>query len=167
MRLSKKGIVFLTLMILWMVLIFCLSAQNADESSQTSDSFIMKIVNILSPDKTEAEKETIVENWTHFVRKTAHFTAYMILGIFSSLFLHFSLKETKRKTAVRTAAAMIICILYSVSDEIHQRFVPGRSCEFRDVCIDSAGALLGTTAVLLAIILIKASRKKKEKRNER
>ena len=36
-----------------------------------------------------------------------------------------------------------IAVLYSVTDEIHQMFVPGRACMFTDILIDSAGALTG------------------------
>ena len=39
--------------------------------------------------------------------------------------------------------------LYAVTDEIHQYFVPGRSCEFRDICIDSAGVLCGIFCLCL------------------
>ena len=34
-------------------------------------------------------------------------------------------------------------MLYSISDEIHQIFVPGRSCELLDVFIDTCGSLIG------------------------
>jgi len=33
---------------------------------------------------------------------------------------------------------------YAVSDELHQWFVEGRSCELRDVGIDTMGVILGT-----------------------
>ena len=33
--------------------------------------------------------------------------------------------------------------LYAMTDEFHQLFVPGRSGEIRDVCLDSAGVLVG------------------------
>lgn len=39
--------------------------------------------------------------------------------------------------------AELFCALYACSDEVHQYFVPGRSCRFFDVCVDSAGALCG------------------------
>ena len=32
---------------------------------------------------------------------------------------------------------------YAITDEIHQYFVPGRFCDWKDVCIDSAGVALG------------------------
>ena len=43
-------------------------------------------------------------------------------------------------------------VLYSVTDEIHQMFVPGRSCELRDVAIDSCGV---ATGILLCTIIKK------------
>ena len=39
--------------------------------------------------------------------------------------------------------AIILCILYSISDEVHQYFVPGRSGEVLDVAIDTIGSCLG------------------------
>jgi hypothetical protein len=37
----------------------------------------------------------------------------------------------------------LIGVLYAVSDEIHQTFVPGRAGQLRDVLIDSCGVLAG------------------------
>lgn len=39
--------------------------------------------------------------------------------------------------------ALGICILYAISDEFHQLFVPGRGGQIRDVLIDSTGAIVG------------------------
>ena len=39
--------------------------------------------------------------------------------------------------------AEVFCALYACSDELHQYFVPGRSCRFFDVCVDSTGAFFG------------------------
>jgi VanZ family protein len=40
--------------------------------------------------------------------------------------------------------SLAICIIYAVSDELHQLFVPGRGCQLKDVIIDTAGAVSGT-----------------------
>lgn len=37
----------------------------------------------------------------------------------------------------------IVVLLYGISDEFHQHFVPGRSVEFFDVVADALGGLLG------------------------
>ena len=51
--------------------------------------------------------------------------------------------------------AWIFCILYAMSDEFHQLFVPGRSGEIRDICIDSLGALLGIIIMTCVISIVK------------
>jgi VanZ family protein len=42
-----------------------------------------------------------------------------------------------------------LCVLYAISDEIHQFFVPGRSSDWRDVLSDAAGAALGLAALAI------------------
>ena len=61
-----------------------------------------------------------------------------------------------RKFLHRKGNALIslaICILYATSDEIHQNFVKGRSCEFTDVLIDSGGVAFG---IIIAVALFSA-----------
>jgi len=36
--------------------------------------------------------------------------------------------------------AMLICVVYAASDEIHQLFVADRSCKVIDVLIDAVGS---------------------------
>ena len=38
---------------------------------------------------------------------------------------------------------IIIAYLYSISDEIHQSFIPGRTSRFRDTLIDLIGIFIG------------------------
>ena len=88
------------------------------------------------------------------VRKAAHFTEYLVLG--SCLTVNvLDLKAGKafsrsgrspRKDFIAghpRLSAWIAGTLYAASDEFHQLFVEGRTCTFRDVCIDSAGAAAG------------------------
>lgn len=42
-----------------------------------------------------------------------------------------------------TWLAILVAILYGISDEIHQYFVPGRSMDIYDVLADAVGAFLG------------------------
>ena len=41
----------------------------------------------------------------------------------------------------------MIGVLYAVTDEVHQYFVPGRSCELRDALIDACGVAAGVAIV--------------------
>jgi VanZ family protein len=72
--------------------------------------------------------------------KIYHFIEY---GVFSSLlFLAFyhSRRESLKKHVFLLSC--IVGITYGLSDEIHQSFVPGRSCEFLDFVADCLGILL-------------------------
>ena len=142
------AIVFL---ILWMVLIFLLSAETSGESSQTSGVFIEKVISIVISgfnELDEIEREETVASFQHIVRKSAHFTIYGILGFLS--FLSF-ISYIKLSFKVRVVISSAVCLFYAVFDEIHQLFVSGRSGEVRDVCIDFSGAI---SAILICILIV-------------
>ena len=42
---------------------------------------------------------------------------------------------------------VLLVMLYGISDEVHQLFVPGRSADFLDVVADTAGGMLGVAAL--------------------
>ena len=74
--------------------------------------------------------------------------------------------EQKRKLSMWNflIRAEIFCALYACSDEFHQYFVPGRSCKFFDVCVDSSGAFFG--ALLFWGIFYLWEHKRERKRQE-
>jgi VanZ family protein len=45
------------------------------------------------------------------------------------------------------AGAVLISALYGVSDEYHQRFVPGRDFDVLDILADTLGSIVGAGAV--------------------
>ena len=57
----------------------------------------------------------------------------------------------------------IINFIYSIFDEIHQMFVPGRTGMVLDVFIDSTGVICGT---MLVLIFVKFVGSKRIKNNE-
>ena len=130
----------LLLIILCMTLIFCFSSDNAELSTKKSDGVIIKTCELLLGRKlTASEEEKYVEKLVFVVRKGAHFSIYLILGLLiMSYFKELYLINNKG-----LLIAFIICFLYACSDELHQYFVPGRSSEFFDVLIDSSGSILG------------------------
>ena len=79
----------------------------------------------------------------HVIRKCAHVTEYTLL----SMLLYHSLNgnsEWRRRTALWT---ILITAGYSLSDEFHQTFVPGRGPSLLDSGIDTVGACLGILVV--------------------
>ena len=154
-----KNTIFAVLLVLWMGFIFSMSCENAEESSNTSGQTIRVVLSAVPgfEEQPEEVKVNIIEKLQFIVRKSAHFIGYMILGILASgLILYYG--NINKKYLL----AFLICVIYAISDEIHQLFVPGRSGQVRDVLIDSAGSLLGIIIVMaLEKLLIKFNKKHK------
>ncbi|MDE1548615.1 VanZ family protein [Jeotgalibaca caeni] len=126
------------LVLAWMFLIFSFSAQQGSASGSLSGSIVDAVLSVwefLFP-TIELERETV-----HlFIRKGAHFSVYLILGLFSAN----ALNQSGLKGKKRFGYALLLCALYAASDEWHQSFVPGRGPSAWDVLIDSAGAAVGS-----------------------
>lgn len=113
----------LILIIIWMIFIFIMSNFNGENSSNQSGFFVNIISNILKIENTEL--------LSIIIRKIAHFTEYLILAI-----LIYNYNK-------RIYLTIIICIIYSLSDELHQLLVPDRVFNIYDIIIDSLGSLTG------------------------
>lgn len=137
-----------------MILIFYFSSQNAADSSEISRGVTKKVVDIVVSVShlSEEAKQPMAETIHGFIRKTAHFTLYAALGI--SSFISAKLLIRKKKAMI-FAIAVGFCMLYAVSDEIHQLSSLGRSGEMRDVLIDTAGAVTGILFLLTDTVIIK------------
>jgi VanZ family protein len=83
-----------------------------------------------------------------FDTKLFHPIEYMTLGIFLSVAWH-NFSKQKRSSFI-ILCVVISGILFAVSDEIHQAFIPGRSARITDVLIDSVSVVLGCGLFLLA-----------------
>ncbi len=141
-----KKVINIILIILWMGLIFVLSNDTAVESSKKSDGLIVRCVqDIIKRDLSTKEKEKVLKYLVKPVRKSAHFFLYFVLGILIiNLFKSFELFNYKT-----ILIAVLLCFLYACSDEIHQLFIKGRSCEVRDILIDTIGSLSGISVYYL------------------
>ncbi len=133
-----KKVIKLILIILWITMIFCFSSQKGTSSSNLSNGLIYKVTSYITGNKvSNKEKITLSNKYSKFVRKMAHFSVYLILGVLVISFIReFNIKR-------RYLLAVILCIFYALTDELHQYFVPGRSCELLDVLLDSTSSLLG------------------------
>lgn len=80
--------------------------------------------------------------------KTVNFSIFKTLHMVEYAFLYFILFRAFRKTLSKKNQsksfifAMVISILYAVSDEIHQSFTPTREPTLRDVTFDAIGIYL-------------------------
>ncbi|MBQ4119242.1 MAG: VanZ family protein [Clostridia bacterium] len=140
------------LLVLWMGFIFYMSAQPAEVSSEISGSVIEIIAEKVYPNFAElssVEKTEVVASFQFVARKSAHIIAFAVLGVLS--FLSF-VSYRRLRFSVRMLLSALLCLLYAASDEYHQRFVSGRSCELRDFLLDAAG-IIG--AILICLLLVK------------
>lgn len=83
-----------------------------------------------------------VYDW--ILRKIAHMVEFGILAIF----LLRAFKKTNEEWSLRRAMifSAIFALLYAISDEIHQAYVPGRTAAFTDVLIDGCGIIVAMLA---------------------
>lgn len=147
----KKKIITIILIIAWMGLVFQFSHQSSYDSSELSGGITKAILNLL--------KITELENYEKLetvIRKLAHYSIYALGGLLILLHVNLYKISTNRKKVISFA----IGTLYAITDEIHQLFVLGRSCEFRDVIIDSLGV---ATGILILLIILEILRKREMK----
>lgn len=138
-----KRRIFLIAAIIWMAVIFFMSARDGTESAEDSGRVGRLIGTIFIRDFSSwdrASQDEFAEQISFPVRKAAHMTEYAILG-----FLLTGACDDRRKRRLLRAAgcAFLISFCYAGADEIHQIFIPDREGAFRDVLFDSAGNIIG------------------------
>lgn len=126
-----------------MILIFYFSNQPANNSSIQSKGVIIKsitaVTKIVNKNISEKELEKIIYITEKPVRKLAHIFLYFVLAILVT----WLLKSYNLEYNQMFLYSIMICILYSFSDEIHQLFISGRNGSIIDVFIDNLGSYLG------------------------
>lgn len=156
---SKTAIILLVLLIFQMFFIFVMSSFGPDSSNAQSNFFVNLISGLVSDLKTGTSTSAFdLKTLIFFVRKTAHFTEYSILGLLFYLNLkHHSNKKqslnhhsSQKQSPKLFALAILFSALYACTDEFHQLFVPGRTGQPFDVLVDTLGATFGCLIVLVA-----------------
>lgn len=143
-----------------LTMIFLLSAESASASAHRSHGIVRAVAEFIAglfQKETAAEKAALIKTLDFLIRKIAHFSEFGLLGVLSS----FTLLLYRFSVKIRLLLASSICLAAAVGDEIHQIFVPGRSCEIRDMLIDFSGGLCGILLVALAVFLVLRRRRKK------
>jgi len=118
-------------LVLWMCLIFF--ASTGELSASNTSRIVRPLLLWLFPDISEARIE-----WAHFlIRKAGHFTEYAILALLAARALSSSLRDALRRRWFYVS--LLLIIVYALSDEFHQSFVPSRTASIYDSLIDIAG----------------------------
>ena len=129
--------------VFWMAIIFKLSAQPGEQSNLLSTKVTTIIVSLAKLFRPDVNVLTL----NHFIRKCAHFLAYLVLGII----VLFAMRRIGLMGKQGIGFTLLLCISYAITDELHQAFVPGRTPKLLDVLIDSSGASIGIGVYVLFV----------------
>lgn len=137
-------IISLILLISWLLLIFYFSNQQGSVSENSSNQVINLLDNFFKLFNQNLDI-TRLDYIVYLVRKSAHMFLYFILYLLTYYTMYeFNIKK-------RIYLSLIFCFLYAVSDEIHQLFIPRRSFQITDIFIDTIGASLAFSLIILKI----------------
>jgi len=89
-----------------------------------------------------------------YIDKVFHAGEY---GVLAFLWARAVFPLLRRQSAgMRWGYVVFGCLLYAISDEMHQAFIPGRSCDPLDMAADVSGAFL---AAIIASLLSRRLRR--------
>ena len=136
---KKWGIFWGAASVICMIIIFAMSHKPANESAEMSGFITEWLMKLGIRESSAISLETIV-------RKCAHMLEYFGLCFCIGMYVRVS---RGRLDIRKIAVILTICILYAISDEVHQLFIEGRAGQVRDVLIDTSGAVL---AIIILVI---------------
>ena len=143
-----------------MVMIFCFSMENAEESDRRSGVISNMIMRLVYPEYEQMDAEwqqSVYESVQHVVRKLAHFTEYMMLGFMIRLCLESWFGHRMNQYRILALIGFGAGAGYACTDEVHQLAIDGRSGQLTDVLVDSSGVLFG---VVLGTLLVRSVNRK-------
>ena len=146
-KFKAKGVVlFAILTALVIAFIWSNSCKSGEVSGAQSGAVTRFLQAILDPNGSIPE-----EIFHHFVRKTAHFVEFALLGaMVSGLFIGIHLQTGRRYVSLPVLMVLLVAVL----DEYIQSFT-GRGSAVKDVMLDFSGGLTGWIAVALPAFLKK------------
>lgn len=101
------------------------------------------------------EQQRMLAELDFWVRKSAHFFEYAVLGAV----LYLTAGVIAEKTDVRIKIAFFVGFLQAAADEMHQYFVEGRNPLAKDVLLDASGVCMGIVLVIFFTLLMNILRR--------
>jgi VanZ family protein len=132
--------------------IFIFSATPGDEVHESYHNLETSVQSI-SPSIANSIPFAIAASPNIDWLKAAHGVGYFCLGV--SVLYALSIRSRGSP-----GVALIMCSLYSITDEFHQMFIPGRSASPKDIVLDTLAALMGV-AFMLGLMAARAFFKQK------
>ena len=127
-------------LLLWAVLIF-IGSVNVLSAAHTS--LLLRAVQWLFPNV----RDESLAVFHLLVRKTGHLTEYAILATLAARAFRGSSHDLLRRHWFWVS--LLLAMVYALTDEWHQSFVPSRTASIYDSLIDSVGALIALTIIWL------------------
>ncbi len=128
------------LVVLWIGIIFNFSLQDQGQSAQQSSRMLEIVEPLLERIEGMLGRELIPDALLHWmVRKAAHVTLYLILGVL----MHTAIRYSGISAGQAIWMGLGLIILVAGTDEFLQTLIPGRSGQWRDVFLDSLSGLAG------------------------
>lgn len=153
LRLSRRACTLLSwaAVAITLAFIFCMSAKTGNDLDNHS-GIISIVKNFLVAGATALFGREVD------ISPVGHFTEYLLLGAVLANALRFTPWSIFERNATAHPAgmlgdfpnplvALILSSLYGVSDEFHQIFTPGRSCDPMDWLVDTCAAAIGAAIV--------------------
>ncbi|PLS04277.1 VanZ family protein [Neobacillus cucumis] len=133
--------------ILWMAVIFTFTQVPYSTGENTSDG-IQKLLVFLHINGLD---HAAVDQLNFLVRKLTHITVFGFLA-----FLLFKSLEAYRFAYI---FSWILTVVYAMTDEYHQSFMPGRTASIKDVFLfDGVGAFL---VLLLTYFIVRINKRRR------
>lgn len=135
-----KKVIYTLLLIFWIFIIYYLSNQAGSVSGSNSGYIIYNIVAFIYKllGLNNSNIDVVVEIIHNPIREVMHLLEYLILGI-----IMYATLGQYNITKNIILITIMLCFIYSVTDEIHQVFIPGRTFEYIDIILDSIGSIIG------------------------
>ena len=125
-----------------LLVIFIFSGMSSDDSNSRSKTIVRNSISIVNKvfdlDLTDEKINNIVTKYNYPFRKFCHFFEYFILSILIILSLRLANISVNKSIII----TIVFCLIFSISDEIHQMFVSERSPLITDCVIDTFGSIL-------------------------
>ncbi|MEC9488188.1 MAG: VanZ family protein [Halanaerobium sp.] len=92
-----------------------------------------------------------IGGWLTVPDYLAHYLEYSFLSVLWFLYLNYGRKGKRKRLYLYP---ILLTILYGLTDEIHQLYVPGRVFSLTDLLADFCGAITGVLAGSLLVLLL-------------
>jgi len=129
--------------LLFMLAIYFLSSQPTSVSNAYSKGIVaflvenaLKLTGAAINDRDMLELSRRINSTA---REYMHGVVFFVLG----MLVHNAVRQCGARGMKAVAVALAICVVYGITDEIHQIFVPGRAFQVSDLAMDAAGSIIG------------------------